>query len=118
MTTDADDPRPRFDRRSLLIGGGLGAAGMAGIAAVGGAIREAASPLVAPSAVRPGAPAKIALSYAHSHPALGPDRVSPPRDAPNIVLIILDDVGFADLGCYGGDIETPRLDSLAASGLR
>ena len=118
MTTDADDPRPRFDRRSLLIGGGLGAAGMAGIAAVGGAIREAASPFIAPSAVRPGAPAKIALSYAHSHPALGPDRVSPPRDAPNIVLIILDDVGFADLGCYGGDIETPRLDSLAASGLR
>jgi arylsulfatase A-like enzyme len=107
-----------FDRRSLLIGGGIGAAGAVGIAAAGSAIREAASPLLAPSAVRPGDPAKIALSYANSHPALGPDRPAPPRDAPNIVVIILDDVGFADLGCYGGDIETPHIDRLAAEGLR
>jgi arylsulfatase len=37
---------------------------------------------------------------------------------PNIVLIMADDLGFSDLGCYGGEIETPNLDRLAADGLR
>lgn len=37
---------------------------------------------------------------------------------PNIVLIMADDLGFADLGCYGSEIETPRLDQLASDGLR
>jgi arylsulfatase len=37
---------------------------------------------------------------------------------PNIVLIMSDDMGFSDIGCYGGEIETPSLDGLAASGLR
>ncbi|MGI9241846.1 MAG: arylsulfatase [Verrucomicrobiales bacterium] len=37
---------------------------------------------------------------------------------PNIVLIMADDLGFADLGCYGGEIETPNLDALAEGGLR
>lgn len=40
----------------------------------------------------------------------------PPR--PNVVLILADDLGFSDLGCYGGEIETPNLDRLAANGLR
>jgi arylsulfatase A-like enzyme len=40
----------------------------------------------------------------------------PPR--PNIVLIMADDLGFSDLGCYGGEIETPNLDRLAAEGMR
>ena len=39
-------------------------------------------------------------------------------DRPNIVLIMADDLGFADLGCYGSEIETPRLDQLAVDGLR
>jgi arylsulfatase len=38
--------------------------------------------------------------------------------SPNIVLIMVDDAGYSDLGCYGGDIETPHLDRLAANGLR
>lgn len=39
----------------------------------------------------------------------------PPR--PNVVLIIADDLGFSDLGCYGGEIETPNLDRPAAEGM-
>ena len=42
--------------------------------------------------------------------------VQAPR--PNIVIIIADDLGFSDIGCYGGEIETPNLDRLAANGLR
>jgi len=37
---------------------------------------------------------------------------------PNVVLIVLDDLGFADLGCYGSRIATPRIDELASGGLR
>ena len=36
---------------------------------------------------------------------------------PNIILIVADDLGYADLGVYGGDIETPNIDALAASGM-
>ena len=39
-------------------------------------------------------------------------------DRPNIVLIMADDLGFADLGCYGSEIRTPNLDALASKGLR
>lgn len=39
-------------------------------------------------------------------------------DRPNVVLIMADDMGFSDIGCYGGEIETPNLDRLAAGGLR
>ncbi|CAB4863690.1 unannotated protein [freshwater metagenome] len=42
----------------------------------------------------------------------------PAPGAPNIVLIVLDDVGFAQLGCFGSDINTPHIDRLAAEGLR
>ena len=43
---------------------------------------------------------------------------SPPKGAPNLVLVVLDDIGFAQLGCFGGPIETPNLDRLAAGGAR
>ena len=43
---------------------------------------------------------------------------SPLRQRPNIVMIVLDDVGYAEFGCYGSDIETPALDGLATDGLR
>lgn len=36
----------------------------------------------------------------------------------NIVIILADDLGFSDLGCYGSEIQTPNLDRLAAEGLR
>src|SRR5262245_15430086 len=37
---------------------------------------------------------------------------------PNIVLILADDLGFSDLGCYGSEISTPNLDRMASEGLR
>ena len=39
-------------------------------------------------------------------------------DRPNIVLVLLDDLGYSDLGCYGGEIRTPNIDTLASGGLR
>ena len=39
-------------------------------------------------------------------------------DQPNIVLILADDMGYSDLGCYGGEIKTPNLDRLAKNGIR
>ena len=47
-----------------------------------------------------------------------PEVPAPPAGAPNVMLVVLDDVGFAQLGCYGSDIETPTIDGLAESGVR
>ena len=43
---------------------------------------------------------------------------TPPAGAPNVVVIVLDDVGFGQLGCFGSPIHTPNIDRLAANGLR
>jgi arylsulfatase len=47
----------------------------------------------------------------------GVDRASA-ADRPNVIVIMSDDMGFTDLGCYGGEIATPTIDALAAKGLR
>jgi arylsulfatase len=44
--------------------------------------------------------------------------VAPNKDAPNVIIFLLDDVGFAQVGSFGGLIETPNIDKLAANGLR
>ncbi|MFI6830033.1 arylsulfatase [Kribbella sp. NPDC050241] len=41
-----------------------------------------------------------------------------PEDAPNVVYIVLDDVGFSAMSCYGGPIETPHIDAIASRGVR
>jgi arylsulfatase A-like enzyme len=55
----------------------------------------------------------IAFLFALAFPVLAAD-----APKPNILLILADDLGFSDLGCYGSEIATPNLDSLAANGLR
>jgi arylsulfatase A-like enzyme len=42
----------------------------------------------------------------------------PGAEAPNVVLVLLDDTGFAQFGCYGSDIDTPHVDALAANGVQ
>src|SRR6188768_3678236 len=48
----------------------------------------------------------------------GSSEAAEPAAKPNIVLIVADDLGFSDIGCYGSEIKTPHLDKLAAGGLR
>ena len=59
----------------------------------------------------------INLNAAQSRPAW-PARVVPPKGAPNILLIMTDDVGFAAPSTFGGVIPTPALDRIASAGLR
>jgi arylsulfatase len=47
-----------------------------------------------------------------------PSTPKPPAGAPNILVVLFDDVGFSDFGCYGSPIRTPTIDRLAAEGLR
>jgi arylsulfatase A-like enzyme len=60
---------------------------------------------------------EIDLNAAQSRPAW-PARIVPPKGAPNIVLIVTDDVGFGAPSTFGGVIPTPTLDRIAANGLR
>jgi len=60
---------------------------------------------------------RIGRTAADSEPWWPPE--PRPRDgAPNVVIVVFDDVGFAQWGCYGSTLKTPRLDALAAAGLR
>ncbi|MFN3856633.1 MAG: arylsulfatase [Caulobacter sp.] len=47
-----------------------------------------------------------------------PEEIRPPEGAPNILVVLFDDVGFSDFGCYGSPIATPTIDAIAARGLR
>ncbi|RNG25035.1 arylsulfatase [Streptomyces botrytidirepellens] len=60
---------------------------------------------------------KIGTTYEESTP-WWPEEQKLPEDTPNVVVIVLDDVGFSDLGCFGSDIDTPAMDALATGGLR
>ena len=60
---------------------------------------------------------RIAIAHNDSEP----DSPSPPppRDgqSPNVLIILLDDMGFGNLGCYGSTIETPNMDALAENAI-
>jgi arylsulfatase A-like enzyme len=61
--------------------------------------------------------AKIGRTVGESQP-YWPDLPKRPKGAPNILVILFDDVGFSDLGCYGSPIFTPTMDAIARRGLR
>jgi arylsulfatase A-like enzyme len=60
---------------------------------------------------------KIGRTLADSTP-WWPPKPNAPNGAPNILVVLFDDVGFSDFGCYGSPIATPTIDRLAAQGLR
>ncbi|MDF3312797.1 arylsulfatase [Rhodococcus sp. T2V] len=61
----------------------------------------------------------VNLDIRDSVPDWGPyEQPKAPPGSPNVLYIVLDDVGFGALGCYGGPIETPNIDKIAANGLR
>jgi arylsulfatase A-like enzyme len=60
---------------------------------------------------------RIGRDWRDSQPWWPPEPQRPPG-APNVLMVVLDDVGYAQLGCYGSDIETPVMDGLAAGGVR
>ena len=60
---------------------------------------------------------KIAKTYEESE-EWWPSSPKPPEGTPNVVIILLDDTGFGHLNSFGGLIETPNMDQLAADGLR
>ena len=60
---------------------------------------------------------KMARSYDDSKEWWPPEK-KPPEGAPNVIIFLLDDTGFAQIGSYGGLIKTPNIDALANNGLR
>jgi arylsulfatase A-like enzyme len=62
-------------------------------------------------------PGRMGRTFGKSEPAW-PSPVRAKEGAPNVIYIVLDDTGFGHLGCFGGLINTPNLDKLAANGLR
>jgi arylsulfatase len=62
--------------------------------------------------------AKTTICLLLSLPTASLSLVAQQAPRPNIIVIMVDDMGFSDLGCFGSEIETPNLDGLAAKGLR
>jgi arylsulfatase len=60
---------------------------------------------------------RVGRTYSDSE-SWWPPLDTPPEGAPNVVVVLLDDVGYAQFGAYGSDIDTPTFDRLAAGGLR
>jgi len=80
-----------------------------------------ASPIVQPgwAAVIDGGVARAMVAkYFYEAEPHWPEDPHAPDGAPNVIVGVLDDVGFAQLGCYGSDIATPHIDALAAEGLQ
>jgi arylsulfatase len=62
--------------------------------------------------------AMLAAPVAGKAASLPPPAPAAVAARPNIVIILLDDMGFSDFGCYGGEIPTPNIDALAKTGIR
>jgi len=60
---------------------------------------------------------QIGLTYADSTPC-PIETVKAPKGSPNVIFLVLDDIGYGSLGCFGGPVNTPNIDRLAEGGLR
>jgi arylsulfatase A-like enzyme len=63
-------------------------------------------------------PGNVGRTYLDSDPPQFPQPVQAPQGAPNVVLILIDDVGFGQFSTFGGGVPSPTMDKLAAEGLR
>jgi arylsulfatase A-like enzyme len=63
-------------------------------------------------------PLQIAAAAALCLATFAPAALAQEKKRPNSVVILADDLGYSDVGCYGGEIKTPNLDKLAKRGLR
>src|SRR6478609_8678724 len=63
-------------------------------------------------------PGTVGRTFRDSDPAQFPQPVQAPKDAPNVVLILIDDAGFGQFSTFGGGVPSPTMDRLAAEGLR
>ena len=63
-------------------------------------------------------PLIICLAVVASGLSPGPARAQEEDERPDIIVIMADDMGFSDIGCYGSEIATPNLDRLANAGVR
>jgi arylsulfatase len=63
-------------------------------------------------------PGTVGRTLDESDPPQFPQPASPPKGAPNIVFILIDDAGYGQFGTFGGQVPTPALDRVAADGLR
>jgi Sulfatase len=68
-----------------------------------------------PEQPNPSFQGRVGLSVQDSIP-WWPPQTEPPLGAPNILVVLFDDVGFSDFGCYGSPIKTPTIDRLTAQG--
>jgi arylsulfatase len=76
-----------------------------------------ATPLPPPGDPGAGFEGRIGRTLAESLPHWRPPTAASPG-SPNVIVILLDDLGFSDFGCFGGEIDTPHIDRLAGAGLR
>jgi hypothetical protein len=63
-------------------------------------------------------PGNVGRTFEDSDPPTFPKVVRPPKGAPNVLLILLDDVGFGQFSAFGGGVPSPNIEKLAAQGLR
>lgn len=60
----------------------------------------------------------LSFSAVFAYTMLASNKSIPPDKRPNIIYIMADDMGYSDLGCYGGEVNTPNLDKLASNGIK
>ncbi|MGQ2929886.1 MAG: sulfatase-like hydrolase/transferase, partial [Sphingopyxis sp.] len=76
-----------------------------------------AASIATPSSAAPGDQPRIGKTFADSAPGKI-QRAIAPAGAPNVLVWVIDDMGFGQLGSYGGLVETPNIDRVAQRGLR